>query len=478
MARDGIRLRPRRRSYSIQVAVPADLVGRVLGPSGKPVKIVERSLHTSDSREARDKGVIERGRIAEMFRTIRAGLPVPDVEVQRIAEEEMRRAFDLLSADFLTHHPHLDKYAAEIAELSEFDLDAAIQPSPIFSGVPTHVYAESRLRQLGRKPTGEEILALSVTILRAHGAAVAAVKGGHTPPPLPGRSAVVRRGPGTAPRILDIAERCIADRTSLTQKTRDHIRSSMRLLSEHCDDCHFDALDRATVASWVQGMVGRGLAPGTVNAHRSKASSVWQWAQDNGLIADTAASPFTRLWRKVSDESMWVPFTMPELQKLVKPSPIRWAILAALFSGMRASEIVGAKVEKHGKTWCFIIGKGKTASAKRIIPLHPTLLKLGFLEHHGVLAGLSLLSKKFTRWRRTQGITEERKKLHSLRKNFVEALERAGVPDSTISLLVGHKGKRGFTLSRYSPAGPGLKMLAAAVAKVSYKGLRLGAGLG
>ena len=105
--------------------------------------------------------------------------------------------------------------------------------------------------------------------------------------------------------------------------------------------------------------------------------------------------------------------------------------------------------------------------------LRRTVAELGFLEHHGELAKLSRLSKKFTAWRRSQGITEERKKLHSLRKNFVEALERAGVPDPTISLLVGHKGKRGFTLSRYPPGGPGLKMLAAAVAKVSYRGLRL-----
>jgi integrase len=361
----------------------------------------------------------------------------------------------------------------EIAKLTEDPFVAAFDPNPVFSGVRTGSYADARLRRLGRQPTPDDVMALSVVILRAHGAAVAAVKGGHTPPPLPGRPPVVRRGPGTAPRILDMAEKCIADRTSLTQKTRDHTRTSMRLLSEHCDDCHFDTLDRATVASWVQAMVAKGLAPGTVNSHRSKASSVWQWAQDTGLIADTAVSPFTRLWRKVSDESMWVPFTTAELQKLVKPSPIRWHILAALFSGMRASEIVNAKVEQQGKAWCFIIGKGKTASAKRIIPVHPTLLKLGFIDHHTELGKLSLLSKRFTVWRRSQGITEERKKLHSLRKNFVEALERAGVPDPTISLLVGHKGKRGFTLSRYSPGGPGLKVLADAVAKVGYRGLKL-----
>jgi hypothetical protein len=77
---DGIRLREGRRTYTIQVAVPPDLKEQVLGAGGKPVAVIERSLHTSDPREAKARGAKERADILAMFSDIRRGLLAAPVE--------------------------------------------------------------------------------------------------------------------------------------------------------------------------------------------------------------------------------------------------------------------------------------------------------------------------------------------------------------------------------------------------------------
>ena len=67
--------------------------------------------------------------------------------------------------------------------------------------------------------------------------------------------------------------------------------------------------------------------------------------------------------------------------------------------------------------------------------------------------------------------TPERVSFHSLRKNAVEALERASVNQSEVALLIGHE--RGFTFSTYSPRGLDLPGLKRVVEQITYPGLDL-----
>ena len=48
-------------------------------------------------------------------------------------------------------------------------------------------------------------------------------------------------------------------------------------------------------------------------------------------------------------------------------------------------------------------------------------------------------TKAFTSYRRAVGVTRERVSFHSLRKNAVKSLERAGVHESQASQIVGHE---------------------------------------
>jgi integrase len=343
---------------------------------------------------------------------------------------------------------------------------------------------------------------LSLSILKAHAAAVAALQRGVALPPLPDRPIANRRRlGGRAPKITDFGEAYLADRVDLAAKTKLQARLSFRLLADHCDDCAFDAIDRTTASSWVNKLVKSGLASATINRHLSTISKAFKWGLNQGKIAEDTRSPWSGLWRtaprdddgEIADNG-WEAYDDRELralfkgQRLVKqPSRfsecLPWIMTIALYSGMRLSEICGLRggdVRREHGVLVMDVRRSKTRAGKRLVPVHPHLVKLG-LPAIVKSAGKDLLfpkananytARRFTLFRRKQGCARDGLSFHSLRKNFVTAAEDAGVPDTTIAALVGHKGRRGFTLSKYAPK-PRLRLLAAAVAKVDYKGLKL-----
>ena len=73
---------------------------------------------------------------------------------------------------------------------------------------------------------------------------------------------------------------------------------------------------------------------------------------------------------------------------------------------------------------------------------------------------------------RSHGLTSDRLAIHSFRKNFVRALEMAGVDRDRAALVVGHE--RGFTYREYRPRGLDIAILRQAVELVRYDGLGLG----
>ena len=156
---------------------------------------------------------------------------------------------------------------------------------------------------------------------------------------------------------------------------------------------------------------------------------------------------------------------------------VGWLIMLAIYTGARAGELCALTVddvmEKDGTRY-LAIRTGKTESAARVIPLHPELIAAGLLDYaetcQGPLFGITakVLAKRFPPFRRSRGVERDGVVFHSLRKSFTAKLEDAGVPSDTVAQLIGHKSRRSFTFSVYSPHGPSLRTLAAAVAKVGF----------
>jgi integrase len=171
-----------------------------------------------------------------------------------------------------------------------------------------------------------------------------------------------------------------------------------------------------------------------------------------------------------------------------------WVPLIALFSGMRLGEILQlmkSDVKEENAVWYFDVSKGegkslKTASSKRRVPIHRTLLDLGLVDHvkSGQASGRIFpeikkgadgyhshhFSKWWGRYAKQIGFKSPRTAFHSFRHNFADALRAADLPEYINKALVGHADK---SVHGHYGGGAVLSQLKAAIDKVSYAGAGL-----
>jgi len=263
------------------------------------------------------------------------------------------------------------------------------------------------------------------------------------------------------------------------------------------------------------------ISTSTVNKQLGAVQTIALWARDNGLIPDDVpwADPFSRM-RLEEDDPDREPFTTAEL-KLLFAAPVFtkgerpeggrsdaafWLPLMGLFSGARQSELASLTVadvrtdEPNNVTALFITKdrerskRVKTRQSRRAVPVHPQLVKLGFLDYvqdeqrtrgddawlFPLIApdtrGVKAWSKWFGRYIRDIGIIDRAKVFHSFRHNFKDALRRAGVNEEVHDALTGHS-TRGEVSREYGTKDMtrrfGWQILANAVAKVDYPGVDL-----
>ena len=183
----------------------------------------------------------------------------------------------------------------------------------------------------------------------------------------------------------------------------------------------------------------------------------------------------------------------------------KWLPLLALFSGARLEELGGLRVtdvcKEEGIDFLFIRpdGKGrrlKTRSSRRKVPIHPELIRLGFLDYvqsrrkAGLAQDASLfpdLSSKrteitaaFSKWwgRYTHefGLTDATKVFHSFRHGVERGLRNADGVDKTLrDALQGHANSDVAESYGRDEEGQGiaLPVLHAALSKLSYPALNL-----
>jgi integrase len=165
-----------------------------------------------------------------------------------------------------------------------------------------------------------------------------------------------------------------------------------------------------------------------------------------------------------------------------------WVPLIALYSGMRMGEILQLlkdDVKLQNGIWYFDISKGeekslKTASSKRRVPVHQTLIALGLLDHVKVRPAGRLFpeikkgkdgyhSHNFSKWwgrySKQIGFKSLRSAFHSFRHNFMDALHAAELPEYINKSLVGHSDK---SVHGQYGSGETLSQLKASIDKVDY----------
>ncbi len=212
--------------------------------------------------------------------------------------------------------------------------------------------------------------------------------------------------------------------------------------------------------------------------------SILRWCVDNAIIPDNPASGVKVSQKKGGHGPSRVPFTPGDLTRIFSPPKFekdkltterQWALLIALFSGMRASEIAQMKLDsvRHERQILALAIEEETKNGQslRVVPVHSKLIALGLPERIERLRkngethlfpewyrqGRDQLARAkaagkiekqpysqfIPRWflrtyKKQVGIDDARKKFHSFRHTLKTALSRAGVPRSISDDITGH----------------------------------------
>lgn len=238
----------------------------------------------------------------------------------------------------------------------------------------------------------------------------------------------------------------------------------------------------------------RYIDAGTVQNYIGAISTFFRWCQKTGRYMIANPADGFGEGRQERDDEQRLPFTTKELRSIFqevatmpnrpyfsrKMYPARyWVPLIALFQGMRINEICQLFLDNifsvNGIPCIEITAneerkqKVKNKYSRRIIPIHSTLLKLGFLDYHDSLwnaknrqndqlfpmltvsdEGYSRKMNSFNDVIHKLVPDEKRKTFHSFRHNFDTAL--MNLPDTNpflIACLDGHE-RTGTLAGRYA----------------------------
>jgi len=227
----------------------------------------------------------------------------------------------------------------------------------------------------------------------------------------------------------------------------------------------------------------QGIEPMSVmslNKHVSRLSSLLKFAIKEGYISVNYAERMKVPVRRRADEERKV-YSQDEIHKIINHLPRDprkperyWIPLIAMYSGLRLDEICQMYVEDIQQVediWCFNVNdekdkKLKTLSSKRVIPVHPKLIDIGFIEYVEKIkeSGAPRLwmnlnrrdsdgygnafGKWFQRFNRNHITKDKAKVFHSFRHVVADTLKQAGAQELIISEILGHANDS-MTMSRY-----------------------------
>jgi len=383
-------------------------------------------------------------------------------------------------------------------------------------------------KRLALEPMGARLLAEmqeQVALARLDGAAELRLK-------LQNRHAsenqnqAVEKGPVTNGKGLfldgDILDRWAAER-GVVAKGKDTHKSVAEWFYARTERKSVELITRQDVLGFKDKLLSEGQSVSNTNMKLSRLRTLLGWAYQNDL---TPANVADGISVKVADagKNKRLPFSLAELQAIFaspvyaqglrpkrgKGEAAYWLPLLALFTGARLEEIGQLRVpdvQKHDYPdqdgnmlagWFLHITQStdergqanriKNAASERLVPVHPELERLGFIDY---VTGLSdqggrvfpdlvaniygRLTAKWGEWfgpylRKVCGVTDSRKVFHSYRHTFKDYMRRAGIAEGIQRQLMGHSGK---DVADGYGSGYDLHALTAALMTYKVPGLKL-----
>lgn len=368
----------------------------------------------------------------------------------------------------------------------------------------------------------------------------------------PASEAVMQAPPGES--IMNLFDRFARERVgSASLDTWRQNRKVVTLFAEFLGEgAHISTVRRRTVREWKEALfrwpikvadtnafaglsfravieanekIGKPtIAPKTVNKYLAALGSFAQWLLANEHITEDVMRGMYLTLDK--SERKRLPYSPDQLAIIFgsplftgckgerhehEPGDVRlddwrfWIPLIALFTGARLGEIaqlLTGDVREMSDIWCFHITREgsrlksvKTPGSERVIPVHPELIRLGFLDYHAAMVRKShkqlfpelkpdargfysgVPSKWFNGYFRAIDVKADATvSFHSFRHGIADAFRSAGFLDEQFAGLLGH-GKA-TTTGRYGIVPEGalkdrLKMIeAVSFPTVDFRKLR------
>ena len=248
------------------------------------------------------------------------------------------------------------------------------------------------------------------------------------------------------------------------------------------------------------------LSRATINKHLSAISAILSWAEKNGYFESSPQwnNPVAGLsLSKKGAKTTRLPMDIDDINLLLNSKVYSenyrpksgsgeaafWLPLLALFTGGRLGELgqlLVSDIKKEEDIWYLSINEHddgkqlKNESSIRDIPIHPKLIKFGFLKYIDSLRSNTVFpeltidthdsltgnwSKWFSRYKKSIGLTDTRKVFHSFRHTFKDALRNSGVDEALSDALTGHTN--GSVGRRYG-RGYQLEALNGAIQSIKY----------
>ncbi len=237
---------------------------------------------------------------------------------------------------------------------------------------------------------------------------------------------------------------------------------------------------RPEIASFIDVLKGEGVTLQTIQKkYLASLNGLFEFAQTTGDypagdLPTKNHKIYTRRDQKKSKlKSGWKPFTNEDLSLIFNPESLLardkpcdyWLPMLGIHTGGRISELCQLKpdnIRQVDGIWAIDINEEdedqsvKTAAGIRIIPLHPQLVELGFLDyvkdarqyggtifpymtpdrfnHYGKTPG-----RRFGEYLNSVGITDKKKVFHSFRSTSNDRLKQNGVPEESRCQFIGHE---------------------------------------
>ncbi|MBL5825312.1 site-specific integrase [Serratia fonticola] len=311
----------------------------------------------------------------------------------------------------------------------------------------------------------------------------------------------------TGPKLADLHQQWLSNGEK-APKTRDLYVRALGRFAEIVGNDHVKSISRTDCRTFRDALKEQGLSVKTVNNYLAALSSLFTLAVDDEVVERNPTEGLSLKDTQHSKEKR-LPFDEASLKK-VFTSPVfngdrpkagageasYWLPLLALYTGARLEEIgqlhpsdVHQETFQGGSAWVIEINDRqegqhlKNASSRRRIPVHPELIKLGFIDFANKQKGdrifhqlkadvFGTLTGNWSKWfgrylRNVCGVTDKRMVFHSFRHTFKDMCRLAGIDEAVHDALTGHSSSsvsRNYGGLNY-PLGP----LVDAVEKLSFQ---------